>query len=209
MPGINDWAIEKASKRVKVPLQNGMDGTRVICAIELYLDRYLVGEQFPPNVHSYPLEPPALQGSEQLEQYVSKVRQENLYAAEAYSLNLSDTSGILNDIIIGIIPEATKGVTGYHIFGLMMAIEKKASLYDLPLIGHSVASASNSLRALLKNASPETFENLSEPVKYLGLLLDDFVYVSPILRTGYPCISYPCWDHSGRTSIRNLMNQNI
>ena len=163
MPGINDWAIEKASKRVKVPLQNGMDGTRVIRAIELYLDRYLVGEQFPPNVHSYPLEPPALQGSEQLEQYVSKVRQENLYAAEAYSLNLSDTSGVLNDIIIGIIPEATKGVTGYHIFGLMMAIEKKASLYDLPLIGHSMDSASNSLRALLKMLHPKLLRTFQSP----------------------------------------------
>ena len=57
MPGLNDWIIEKASKRVKVPLQNGMDGTRVIRAIELYLDKYLVGEQFPVDVRSYPKEP--------------------------------------------------------------------------------------------------------------------------------------------------------
>ena len=209
MPGINDWAIEKVSKRAKVPLQNGMDGTRVIRAIELYLDQYLVGEQFPPDVQNYPAEPPALQNSEQLEQYVSKVRQDKLYAAEAYSLNLSDTTGRLSDVIIGIIPEATKGVTGNHIFGLMMAVERKAFLLDLSLIGHSMDSASNSLRALIKNASPATFETLTSPVKHFGLLLDDFVYLAPVLRAGYPTISYPCWDHSGRTSVRNLMNQNI
>ena len=107
MPGINDWAIEKASARAKLPLQNGMDGTRVIRAIELYLGQYLVGEQFPPDVRNYPVEPPSLQSSEQLEQYVGKVRQEKLYAAEAYSLNLSDTTGRLSDIIVGVIPEAT------------------------------------------------------------------------------------------------------
>jgi len=140
---------------------------------------------------------------------VNNVRQKKLYSAEAYSLNLSDTTGLLSDIIIGIIPEATKGVTGSHIFSLMMAVEKKALLYDLPLIGHSTDSASNSLKALIKNASPTTFEALEHPVRFLGLPSDDFVYLAPILRKGYPCISYPCLDHSGRTSIRNLMNQNI
>ena len=44
MPGINNWEIEKASKHAKVPLQIGMDGTRVIRAIELYLNQYHVGE---------------------------------------------------------------------------------------------------------------------------------------------------------------------
>ena len=99
------------------------------------------------------------------------VRQEKLYAAETYSLNLSDTT---SDVVIGIIPE---GVTGDYTFGLMMAVEKKACLSDSPLIGHSMDSASNSLRALLKNASPATFEKLTSPVKYLCLPLDDFVYV--------------------------------
>ena len=70
---INDWAIEKVSKHAKVPLQNGMDGTRMIHVIELYLDKYLVGEQFPSDFRNYPVEPPALQNSEQIEQYVGKV----------------------------------------------------------------------------------------------------------------------------------------
>ena len=35
-----------------------------------------------------------------------------------------------------------------------------------------------------------------------------FVFYAPILRE-IPPIAYPCWDHSGRTAIRNLMNENI
>ena len=50
MPGVNEWAIEKAGKCEKVLLQNGMDGTRVVRAIEFYLVKYLVGEQFPIDV---------------------------------------------------------------------------------------------------------------------------------------------------------------
>ena len=61
MPGINNWAIEKEGKHEKVPLQNGMNGTRVVRAIELYLDKYLVGEQFPTDVHhQFTNEPPVL-----------------------------------------------------------------------------------------------------------------------------------------------------
>lgn len=73
------------------------------------------------------VESPALQSSEQLEQYVSEVRQGKLYAAEAYSLNLSDsTTGVLQ-LIIGIIPEATKGCVWLSFFGLM-AVEKSFSV---------------------------------------------------------------------------------
>ena len=50
MPGINGWAIRKAARRENMPLQNSMDGTRVIRAIELYRDYYLVGQEFPPDV---------------------------------------------------------------------------------------------------------------------------------------------------------------
>ena len=50
IPGINDWAIEKASARTNLLLQNGMDVTKVIRAIELYLGQYLVGDKFPPDV---------------------------------------------------------------------------------------------------------------------------------------------------------------
>ena len=50
MPGINGWALQKAAMRENRPLQNSMDGTRVIRAIELYSDKYLVGEEFPADV---------------------------------------------------------------------------------------------------------------------------------------------------------------
>lgn len=77
----------------------------------------------------------------------------------------------MSNVVIGIIPEATNGVTGHHAF-----------LYDLPLVGHSMDSASNSLSALIKNASPTTFKKLTEhPIRFPGLPMDDFVYLAPIL----------------------------
>lgn len=100
MSGINCWALQKASDRRKVLLQNSMDGTHVLHAVELYRDQYLVGEEFPADVRYYPTESqlPFLQDPKQLE-----------YAAEAYCLNLCDTTRALDDIIIGCIPEAKKG----------------------------------------------------------------------------------------------------
>ena len=92
-----------------------MDGTRVICVIEMYCDM-LIGEQFPADVRKYPKKLPKPQTPEDLKQYIFNVRENGLYAAEAYSLNLSDTTGLLSDIVIGVIPEATKGVTGAHLF---------------------------------------------------------------------------------------------
>jgi len=56
MPGINDWVIEKAPRRERVPMQNSMDGTHVIHAVELCRDHYLIGEEFPSDVRSYPTE---------------------------------------------------------------------------------------------------------------------------------------------------------
>lgn len=50
MPGINGWALQKAAIRENRPLQNSMDCTRVIRAIELYSDKYLIGEEFPADV---------------------------------------------------------------------------------------------------------------------------------------------------------------
>ena len=54
---------------------------------------------------------------------------------------------IIYDIIVGVNPVVSKGVTGNHILGLMMAVEKKA-LYMIS--GHSMDFVSNSLRAILK-----------------------------------------------------------
>ena len=70
MPGINQCAIRKAASRGFHPLQNGMDGTRVIRAIELYHDM-LIGEQFPADVRKYPKELPKPQTPEDLKQYIS------------------------------------------------------------------------------------------------------------------------------------------
>lgn len=53
LPGLNGWAFEKAqhnSNKACKPLQIGMDGTRIIRTVELYLDQFLVGKEFPPDV---------------------------------------------------------------------------------------------------------------------------------------------------------------
>ena len=39
--------------------------------------------------------------------------------------------------------------------------------------------------------------------------MEGFVFFSPFLRPDFPSIAYPCWDHSGRTLLRNLMNSKI
>ena len=210
MPGINDWAIQKAARRGNMPLQNSMDGTRVIRAVELYRDYYLVGQEFPPDVRSYPAESmlPTLQNPKQVENYILNVRKNGQYAAEAYSLSLCDTTGTLDDVIIGCIPEAKKGVTGSYIFALMMEVEKQSKSHSLTLVGHCTDSAGNSFNALIKLASPLTFEKFVQQIRFVGLKMKGFVFYAPILRE-FPSIAYPCWDHSGRTSIRNLMNQKI
>lgn len=50
LPGLNGGTFEKArenaNKKCK-PLQIGMDGTRIIRTVELYLDQFLVGKEFP------------------------------------------------------------------------------------------------------------------------------------------------------------------
>ena len=42
------------------------------------------------------------------------------FAAEAYSFNLSDTTGKLPDLLTGSIPESKNGVTGDHILALIL-----------------------------------------------------------------------------------------
>ena len=54
MPGLNNWTLQKVSERSKRPLQNSMDGTRITRAVELYLDKYLIGEEFHPDVRLFP-----------------------------------------------------------------------------------------------------------------------------------------------------------
>ena len=127
MPGINGWALQKAAMRKNRPLQNSMDGTCVIRAIELYSDKYLIGEEFPADVQSYPEESnlPIFEDAEQTTKYICKVRMNCKYAAEAYSIDFVHTTGKLPDLI-GSIPESKTGVLNAHIFGLNMMIEKKS-----------------------------------------------------------------------------------
>ena len=103
------------------PLLNGMDGTRVICTIEMYRDM-LIGEQFPAGVRKYLKKLPKPQTPEDLKRYILYIQCKREWAV-ACSMNLSDTTRLLSDIVIGVIPEATKGATGAHLFSLMMEVK--------------------------------------------------------------------------------------
>ena len=105
-------------------------------------------------------------------------------------------------MLIGSIPEATSGVNGDHI---MIEVEKQCSV---PLVGYETNSAFNALNALIKLASPTIFQcELS--ITFVSSPRQDFIFYAPVLRAGYPSIAYPCWDHSGHTVLRNLMNKKI
>ena len=96
-------------------------------------------------------------------------------------MNLCDTTGELDDVVVGCIPEAKKGVTGSHIFALMLEIEKQAMTHNLILVGHCTDSAGNSLCALVKLASPSTFRKLDDGIRFVGLKMKGFVFYAPIL----------------------------
>ena len=53
VPSLNDWAFQIAARQHH-PFHNSMDGTRVVRTIELYEDKYLIGECFPADVHLFP-----------------------------------------------------------------------------------------------------------------------------------------------------------
>ena len=77
-----------------------MDRTRaILCIVELYANTYLVGEEFPPDVRCYPdiAHLPTFQGVKEVFQYISKVCVNDLYAAEAYSIDFVYTTGKLSD----------------------------------------------------------------------------------------------------------------
>ena len=162
MPGINEWALEMVTEREKWPLQSSMDRTRVIRAVELYTETYLVGEEFPADVRCYSdvADLPTLQGAKEVFEYISKVRANDLYGAEAYSIDFVDTTGKMSDMLIGSIPETKNGVTGLYIFALMMQVENHSSQYALSLIGHCTDLASSSLRVLVTLATPKSYQRL-------------------------------------------------
>ena len=61
-----------------------------------------------------------MQNPKQVENYILNARKNRQYAAEPYNLCFCDTTGTLKDVVIGCIPEAKKGVTGSHIFALIL-----------------------------------------------------------------------------------------
>ena len=203
---MNDWAF-RASAENCTPYQNSIDGTRVVRTVELYADKYLIGESFSPDVRAWPseCELPVTKSWEQVHEYVLSVRRQRKYAAEAYSFDLVDTTGKLPDMLTGSIPEATSGVTATHIYCIMLEVEKKAIKHSLSLTGHCTDSASNSLNALITLATPTEHLVKELKVAYLGLQRTDYYLFAPFFRL-YPSIAYPCWDHSGRTVLRNLTN---
>ena len=68
-----------------------MDGTRIVRIIELYQNEYLVGESFSPDVRMFPTPEQLMkvESQKQLQDYILSVRQNNRYAAEAYSFDFS------------------------------------------------------------------------------------------------------------------------
>ena len=87
----------------------------------MYLDQYLVGKEFSPDVRYWP-SPDELDVAvdwEQIKNYVMKVCRNKSYAPEAYFFNLADTSGKLPDVLIGSIPQAHSGITGSHVLAMM------------------------------------------------------------------------------------------
>ena len=179
MPGINDWPFMLISEK-RIPFHNSMDGTRVIHTIELYENEFLVGESFPADIRLFP-EPhnlPKLVSREQVQGYVLSVRAKGNYAAEAYSLDLVDTTGELPDIMLGSFAEATSGVTASHLYAIMLEVERKVAAYNVSLIGHCTDSASNSLNALIKLATPTGYL-VKHKISFLGLKLKGFYLYAP------------------------------
>ena len=195
MPGLNNWAFKLASKQCK-PFHNSMDGTRVLRTIKLYENECLVGEKLP-----------KLESREQVQDYVLSVRGRANYAAEAYSFDLVDTTGKLPDMMLGSIPEATSGVTASHIYALMLEVEHKASSHGVSLIGHCTDSASNSLNSLIKLGTPCKYL-IDHQLSFISLQLKGYCLLAQFFCKESPSIVYACWDHLGRTVLRNLMNCN-
>ena len=174
LPGLNNWGFEKPNKmQVKHVNHCKLEWTEqeeLVRTVELYLDQFLVGKEFLPDVRlhaqAHASSDITNMTNQDVQKYIFEVRQSNAYASEAYSFNLGDTTGEHADILLGSIPETksillctlaeTKaGVTGEHILALMFE-SKKWALNSLPVIGHCTDSASNALSALIMLATPST-----------------------------------------------------
>ena len=194
LPGLNRWAFEKAQQNASnacKPLQIGMDGTRVIRTVELYLDQFLVGKEFPPDVHlhtqAHASSDITNMTNQDVQKYIFEVRQSNIFASEAYSFLLGVITGKHAGILLGSIPEAKAGVTGEHILALMFESEKWALKYSLPVIGHCTDSASNAFSALIILATPSTYSDLDKVPMFISVKSS-----SVLCPYSLPTLSYNC-----------------
>ena len=128
LPGINDWAFEKASKREVRPLQNGMDGTRIFRVVELYLDEYLVGEQFSPDVRLWPDKPIQALSWQQIQGHVLQVKKKKGYGASRglFLQSLRYHRKAFRSLRGYTISQAKQGMANGHIFAMMLEVEKHA-----------------------------------------------------------------------------------
>ena len=80
--------------------------------------------------------------------------------------------------MLGSIPEATSGVTASHLYAVMLEDERKAAAHNVSLIGHCTDSASNSLNALIKLATPSGYL-VAHKISFLGLKLKGYHLFAP------------------------------
>ena len=79
----------------------------------MYQDSYLEGKEFPQDVRQCPLEENLVRAVswKQVSDYIMDIRRGQAYVSEAYSFNLSDTSGKLPDIMTDSFPQPKTGFT--------------------------------------------------------------------------------------------------
>ena len=71
-----------------------MDGTRIIRTLDLYLEQYIVGRQYPTDVRLFEEQLTLVPSNlKKLNEYVMETRQNGQYASEAYTFNFSDITG--------------------------------------------------------------------------------------------------------------------
>ena len=147
-----------------------------------------MGREFPPDVRLFYNQLVEAKSMAEVQEFVLQVRKDEGYSAEAYSYNISDTSGEYPDVLIGSIPEAKSGVTGYHVLAQMIEVDKRAKLHKLPLIGHCTDSAANALKGLAMLAMPCNF--MGHGIEFIGLPISQYRFYSLLLRPPYPSIAY-------------------
>ena len=83
--------------------------------------------------------------------------------------------------MLGSFPEATSGVTASYLYAIMLEVERKAAAHKVSLIGHCTDSASNSLNALIKLATPSDYL-VEHKISILGLKFKGYFYLHYFLQ---------------------------